>query len=129
MQFMSYRPDVRSIITSKNGGAEFLARVDRGELVTGEEMMQYFSARDQEVLLAKDATALLSFAASQIDPTTGQLFTGERLIQRAAQMHFGGAAIPIDGGMSDIQGKLNVKGYGEKVAASYQSAMQLMGCN
>jgi hypothetical protein len=129
MQFMSYRPDVRSIITSKNGGAKFLARVDRGELVTGEEMMQYFSVRDQEVLLAKDATALLSFAASQIDPITGQPFTGERLIQRAAQMHFGGTAIPIDGEMSDIQGKLNVKDYGKKAVASYQNAMQLMGCN
>ncbi|MBW4595414.1 MAG: hypothetical protein KME46_21540 [Brasilonema angustatum HA4187-MV1] len=129
MQFMSYRPDVRSIITSKNGGAEFLARVEKGELVTGEEMVQYISPSDQEELFAKDATTLLDLAASEIDPTTGQPFTGERLVQRAAQMHFGGSAISIDGGMSDIQGKLSVKGYGEKAAASYQGAMQLMGCS
>ncbi|WP_414588922.1 hypothetical protein [Scytonema sp. PCC 10023] len=129
MQFMSYRPDVRSLIASKPGGRQFIVRLDKGEQVTGSELMQYFSAREQEALFAKDTTALLSFAASQIDPTTGQPFTGKRLIERVAQMHFGGAGIPIDTEMSDIQGKLNVKSYGEKAAKSYQNVMQLMGCS
>lgn len=59
---------------------------------------------------------------------TGQFFTGKRLIERTAQMHFGGAAIPIDAAVSDVHGKFSVKGYGEKVAANYTQFLQSMGC-
>ena len=96
MQFMSYRPDVRKIIEGKSGGTKFLTRLDKGEEVTGEEMMQYFSPTEQQNLIASNTNRLLDTASKQIDPTTSKTFTGERLIERVGQMHFGGAIIPID---------------------------------
>lgn len=127
-QLMSYRQDVRSQISAKSGGKEFLAKVDSGAAVSGEEMLQYFPPADQKALFDADAKSLLDSAAEQIDPTTGQPFIGERLIQRAAQMYLAGLSIPIDAGVSDALGQLTVKSYGEKVASSYQQAFQAMGC-
>ncbi|MEO0687090.1 MAG: hypothetical protein AAFY76_19095, partial [Cyanobacteria bacterium J06649_11] len=101
MQFMSYRPDVRKMIQSKSGGTKFLTRLDKGEEVTGEEMMQYFSPTEQQNLIVSDTNQLLNNASKQIDPTTGKIFTGERLIERVGQMHFGGASIPIDSEISN----------------------------
>ncbi|GAB1542807.1 hypothetical protein NUACC21_54810 [Scytonema sp. NUACC21] len=127
-QFMSYRPDVRSLISSKPGGQEFLVKVDKGMTVSGEEMMMYFPPADQQALFKSEITNLLEKASQQIDPMTGQFFTGKRLIERAAQMHFGGAGIPIDAAVSDVHGKFTVKGYGEKAAASYTQLLQSNGC-
>lgn len=127
-QFMSYRKDVRSQILAKSGGQEFLAKVDSGAPISGQEMMQYFPPSDQEALFESDARGLLVRASGQIDPTKGQPFTGERLIQRAAQMHFAGPSIPIDARVSDANSKFTVKSYGEKAAANYQQALQALGC-
>jgi hypothetical protein len=128
MQFMSYRPDVRTIISSKAGGTEFLAKLDIGEKVTGEEMTQYFSPTEQQALIESDITKLLDSASKEIDPTSGKPFTGERLIERAAQMHFGGMGVPVDAAVSDVDGKISVKGYGEKTSAKYSQNLQSMGC-
>lgn len=128
MQFMSSRPDVRKIISSKSGGAEFLSKLDAGEKVTGEDMMQYFSPAEQQTLIEADITKLLNSASQQIDPTTEKPFTGERLIERAAQMNFAGVAIPVDAAVSDVDGKISVKGYGKKTSAKYFQSLQLMGC-
>jgi murein DD-endopeptidase MepM/ murein hydrolase activator NlpD len=46
---------------------------------------------------------------------------GDRLIERVAQMHFGGAYSKIDGGGSDALGRLSLKQYGEEAAKRYQS--------
>ncbi|MEP0879581.1 hypothetical protein NDA00_27780 [Funiculus sociatus GB2-M2] len=127
-QFMSYRPDVRSQILAKSGGKEFLARVDSGAPIGGQEMLIYFPPSEQKALFDSDATELLDRAGGQIDPTTGLPFTGDRLIQRVAQMHFGGSGIPIDASVSDTNGKLTVKTYGERAASNYQQALQELGC-
>ncbi|QLE59781.1 hypothetical protein [Nostoc sp. TCL26-01] len=128
MQFMSYRPDVRKIISSKSGGAEFLAKLDAGEQVTGEDMMQYFSPVEQQTLIEADITTLLNSTSQQIDPKTGKLFTGERLIERAAQMNFAGVNIPVDADVIDVNGKISVKGYGKRTSAKYFQSLRLMGC-
>lgn len=127
-QFMSYRSDVRSLISSKSGGQEFLALVDKGQAVSGEEMMMYFSPAEQQATFESDITKLLEKASQQIDPTTGQSFTKKRLIERAAQMHFGGAGISIDAAVSDVHGLFSVKGYGEKAVVNYTQALQSMEC-
>jgi hypothetical protein len=128
MQFMSYRPDVRKIISSKSGGTKFLSKLDAGEKVTGEDMMQYFSPAEQQTLIEADITNLLNRASQQIDPMTEKPFIGERLIERAAQMNFAGVGIPIDTAVSDVDGKISVRGYGNKTSAKYFQALQLMGC-
>lgn len=128
MQLMSYRPDVRRIITSKPGGTEFLAKLDKGEKITGEEMTQYFPPSEQQTLIASDVNQLLDSAQKQIDPTTGKTFTGERLIERTGQMYFAGASIPVDASISDVSGKSSVREYGSNVASQYSKSLQTMGC-
>lgn len=84
---------------------------------------------DQENLFRTEASNLIDRASLQIDPTTGQKFADERLIERVAQMHFGGVAIPIDNSARDIHNRFTVKSYGEKAAANYQRNLQRMGCS
>ena len=71
---------------------------------------------------------MINRASSEIDPQTGKPFTGQRLIERVGQMHFGGPAIPIDSAASDIHGGLTVRSYGQKVASTYQQATLASKC-
>jgi hypothetical protein len=128
MQFMSYRPQVRKIIESKSGGNRFLSKLDRGEEVTSEEMIQYFSPTEQQNLIASDTLELLDNASKQIDPNTGKAFTGERLIERAASMHFGGLGIPIDSEVSNANASDSVEEYGIASSDRYNEALKAMGC-
>ena len=121
-QFMSYRPDVRTSIESQPGGTEFLRSLDSGATPTPEQVTQYFPATEQERLFQEDSIRLIDTAMSQTDPTTGQPFTGERLIQRVAQMHFGGTAIPVDSGATDANG-MAVTAYGDAVLRNYNGAI------
>ncbi len=128
MQFMSYRPDVRKIISSKTGGSQFLSKLSAGEQVSGEEITQYFSPTEQQSLIASQTNNLLSTASQQIDPNTGKAFTGNRLIERAAQMQFAGASIPVDTPVNNVSGENSVKEYGEKNSAKYLKNLQSLGC-
>ena len=128
MQFMSYRPTVRKIIKSKSGGTKFLTRLDKGEEVTGEEMVQYFSPTEQQNLIASDTNRLLDKASKQIDPTTSKAFAGERLIERVGQMHFGGVNIPIDSEVSNVTESSSVNKHGITVIDEYRKAMEAMDC-
>jgi hypothetical protein len=128
MQFMSSNPDVRKIIVNKAGGQEFLSKLDSGEQITGEEMTQYFSPSEQQTLIESKLDNLLSTASQQIDPNTGKYFTGDRLIERAAQMQFAGVNVPIDSQPSNINDTITVKEYGEKVKTKYSHNLQSMNC-
>ncbi|AFY57298.1 hypothetical protein Riv7116_4888 [Rivularia sp. PCC 7116] len=128
MQFMSYRPTVRKIIKSKSGGTKFLTRLDKGEEVTGEEMVQYFSPTEQQNLIASDTNQLLDKASRQTDPTTSKAFTSERLIERVGQMHFGGVNIPIDSEVRNANESDSVKGHGIAVVDGYRKAVEAMDC-
>jgi hypothetical protein len=128
MQFMSSNPDVRRIISSKAGGEEFLAKLDSGENITGEEMTQYFSPSEQQTLIESQTNNLLSTASQQIDPTTGKNFTGNRLIERAAQMQLAGTNIAIDSQAINPSEINTVKEYGEKAKTKYTQNLQSMNC-
>ncbi|MBF2018467.1 MAG: hypothetical protein IGS23_25380 [Rivularia sp. T60_A2020_040] len=128
MKFMSYRPQVRKIIQNKSGGDKFLSKLDRGEEVTSEEIMQYFSPTEQQNLIASDTSQLLDNASKQIDPNTGKAFTGERLIERASQMHFGGLGIPIDSEVSNVNESDSIQEYGIASSDRYNEALKAMGC-
>jgi len=127
-QFMSYRDEVRSIVGSKRSGTDFLKDLDSGKAVSSDQLLQYFSPAEQQQLFNADSQRLITLASSQIDPTTGQPFTGERLIERVAQMHLGGAAVEIDSSATDINDK-SVKAYGESVAENYKQATAQLGCS
>ncbi|MGK7875384.1 MAG: hypothetical protein AB4426_19415 [Xenococcaceae cyanobacterium] len=120
-QLMSYRDDVRQSIGSVPGGVEFLARIDNGYQPTQAEVFQYFPPVAQDKVfqnsLARDVVA----TRQQIDPTTGQPFTGTRLVERVAQKHFGGVASKVDASYSNILGDYSLKSYGEQVRQIYNS--------
>jgi hypothetical protein len=120
-QLMSYREDVQAIILSKLGGKEFLAKVKSGQAVSSDEMLSYLSEAEQDKLFYADVTALLDKAASQTDPKTGKLFTGSRLVERIAQMHFGGTSAAIDGEATDVHSRFSVYSYGKEIANNYAS--------
>lgn len=128
MQLMSSNPDVRKIIANKASGQEFLTKLDSGEQITGEEMTQYFSPSEQQTLIESQLDSLLSTASQQIDPTTGKNFTGDRLIERAAQMQFAGTNIVIDSQAINPSDVKTVKEYGEKAKTKYTQNLQSMNC-
>jgi hypothetical protein len=111
-QYMSYRADVRAMIRQRSGGAAFLGKMDAGVGVSGAEIERVFPAASQDQLFRADQT-------QNIRQAMREGFSGERLIERVGQIHFGGPGAPIDGGASDIHGRLTLKTYGQELRAQY----------
>jgi hypothetical protein len=116
-QYMSYRSDVRAMIRQRSGGSAFLAQVDAGERVSGAEVERVFPGAAQDQLFRADQTRNIRQAMQEG-------FSGERLIERVGQIHFGGPGAPIDGGASDIHGRLTLKTYGQELRAQYVRHVQ-----
>ncbi len=117
-QYMSYRTDVRAAIRKQSGGAAFLAKVDSGAAIGGAEMERFLPSTQQDALFKADQTRNIRQAQQEG-------FSGGRLIERVGQIHFGGPGAPIDGGASDIHGRLTLKTYGQELRASYERAARL----
>ncbi|KPQ32867.1 MAG: putative metalloendopeptidase [Phormidesmis priestleyi Ana] len=111
-QYMSYRADVRQIIQAKPGGAAFLKRADIGAAISSAELEQFFTPADQDSLFKADQTR-------NIEQAISEGFTGSRIVERIGQIHYGGAAAPIDGNWADVHGRLTLKTYGEELAENY----------
>lgn len=132
-QYMTFRSDVRAIIAKHPGGEDFLRRADVNNNSSGyiaaldRELPNYFTQADQDALFKQDQASNIRIAMSQIDPTTQRPFTGTRLIERLGQIHFGGSNAAIDGGGSDIHGRLSIYSYGKELSKNYQAALQKMG--
>jgi hypothetical protein len=117
---MSYRADVRASIQRQFGGTAFLAKVDSGVAVNSAEVERFLPASSQDHLFKADQTR-------NIQQALQEGFSGRRLVERVGQIHFGGASAPIDGGASDIHGRLTLKTYGEELADQYQQALPAVG--
>jgi murein DD-endopeptidase MepM/ murein hydrolase activator NlpD len=127
-QFMSYNEYATGLIAAKPNGQDFLEQVSRGYEPTQAELMQYFPPEDQNRAFNSSLSSAIERASQEIDPTTGQFFTGDRLIERVAQMHFGGPYSPIDGNSSDTLGSLSLTDYGRQTAARYRSSNTTLRC-
>lgn len=132
-QYMTFRSDVRTIIAKHPGGSDFLSRADINDnsstyiAALERELPNYFTQSDQDALFKQDQANNIRVAMKQIDPTTNQPFRGMRLIERLGQIHFGGANSEIDGGGSDIHGRLSIYSYGKELAQNYQVALRKKG--
>lgn len=133
-QYMTFRNDVRAIIQKRPGGADFLSRADVNNnsqsyrAALERELPQYFTQADQDALFKQDQRNNIRTAMQQIDPKTGQPFTGTRLVERLGQIHFGGSDPQlIDSGASDIHGRLSMYSYGKELARNYQLALRKKG--
>ncbi|MBD2666931.1 M23 family peptidase [Richelia sinica FACHB-800] len=120
-QFMSYNPYAVQLIAAKTGGEQFLSRVKQGYQPTEAELFEFFPPADQDKAFMADIANKIQATQSEIDPTTGQLFTGERLIERVAQKHFGGDNSKVDASSSDAFGRLSLKDYGRTALALYSN--------
>jgi murein DD-endopeptidase MepM/ murein hydrolase activator NlpD len=121
-QFMSYNPYAVQAIARKSGGQGFLDRLGRGYQPTQAELFQYFPPADQDRAFMADLANKIQVTRGQIDPTTGQPFVGDRLIERVAQKHFGGDYSRVDGGGSDALGRLSLRDYGRATLTRYRSS-------
>ncbi|MBX9252395.1 M23 family peptidase [Desmonostoc muscorum CCALA 125] len=118
-QFMSYNPYAVQLIAAKPGGQEFLSQVEQGHQPTEAELFEFFPPADQDRAFMADMANKIQVTQEQIDPATGEPFTGDRLIERVAQKHFGGDYSKVDGNGSDALGRLSLKDYGKTALASY----------
>lgn len=121
-QFMSYNPYAVQLIAAKPGGQKFLSQVEQGHQPTEAELFKFFPPADQDRAFMADMAKKIQVTQEQIDPATGQPFTGERLIERVAQKHFGGDYSKVDGNGSDALGRLSLKDYGKTALASYRNS-------
>ncbi|MDZ8226539.1 M23 family peptidase [Nostoc sp. ChiVER01] len=121
-QFMSYNPYAVQLIAAKPGGQEFLSQVEQGHQPTEAELFEFFPPADQDRAFMADMANKIQVTQEQIDPATGEPFTGERLIERVAQKHFGGDYSKVDGNGSDALGRLSLKDYGKTALASYRNS-------
>jgi hypothetical protein len=120
-QFMSYNPYAVKSIIVKSGGGEFLNRVGRGYAPTEAELFQFFPPDDQDRAFIADMANKIQVTQTEVDPTTGQDFTGGRLIERVAQKYFGGDYSKVDSDSSDVFGRLSLKDYGKNALAFYNN--------
>ncbi len=114
-QYMTYRADVRAVIRNRDGGASFLAKLDSGAAVSQAEVERLFPPSAQDGIFKADQ-------GRNIQQAQREGFTGGRLIERVGQIHFGGAGAPIDGGASDVHGRLTLKSYGQELRRNYEQA-------
>lgn len=120
-QFMSYNPYAAQLIAAKPGGQGFLNRIEQGYQPTEAELFQFFPPADQDRAFMADLANKIQVTQGQIDPTTGQPFTGDRLLERVAQKHFGGDYSRVDGGGSDALGRLSLRDYGRAAVTRYRN--------
>ena len=111
-QYMTYRSDVRAIISAKAGGDAFLRKADAGGGISGAEVEQFFTSAEQDALFKEDQTR-------NIQQAIDEGFSGSRVIERIGQIHYGGSGAPIDGNWADVHGRLTLKTYGEELAENY----------
>ncbi|MEH1965304.1 M23 family peptidase [Nostoc sp.] len=121
-QFMSYNPYAVQLIAAKPGGQKFLSQVQQGHQPTEAELFEFFPQADQDKAFMADMANKIQVTQQQIDPVTGEPFTGDRLIERVAQKHFGGDYSKVDGNGSDALGRLSLKDYGKTALASYRNS-------
>ena len=119
-QFMSYNEYAASSISSKPEGEQFLAKLQGGYQPTPTELFQFFPPADQEAVFAQSLASKLNATSQEKDPTTGSFFSGDRLIERVAQKHFGGDYSKVDGGATDTFGRLTLLSYGQDVLRRYR---------
>ncbi|MEG3918518.1 M23 family metallopeptidase [Microcoleus sp. T3_A4] len=119
-QFMSYNEYAASSISSKPEGEQFLAKLQGGYQPTQAELFQFFPPADQEAVFAQTIASKLNATSQEKDPTTGSFFSGDRLIERVAQKHFGGDYSKVDGSSTDTFGRLTLLSYGQDVLKRYR---------
>lgn len=116
--FLSYAPIVVKEVGAMEGGTDWLNRLSKLQEVSQEEMQSYFPPALQEELLLSVLKEKLAQAQQEIDPQTGELLTGERLLERVASKYAFGDAVLIDGAAKGNDSE-TIQSFGKKVKDNY----------
>ena len=111
-----------------SSGANLDALISALSDVDNNKETQDFSSTEQQSSIFTETSNLLSITSQQTDPSTGKPFSGDRLIERASQMHFAGVNIPIDSQIRDVSKGMTVFEYGDKTKNEYKQNLKSMNC-
>lgn len=120
-QIWSNAPAVVAVISQKPNGEAWLKSISEGKVPTQDELAMYFPPADQEALFRQSIVAKVETAAAEADPTTGQPYMGDRLVQRVAQMYSGGDESSIDD--SNSTQHLSLLAYSLQVKRLYEQQL------
>ncbi|MEO0704155.1 MAG: M23 family metallopeptidase [Cyanobacteria bacterium J06649_5] len=120
-QMMSYLPEVEAEVWQVQGGRDWLDRINDGYEPSVAEINTYFPKDAQERAFDVEIHQLFETAQRKVDPQTGQLFEGDRLVERVTQTWFSGENGKVDDKGSDDLGRLSVYEYGVESRKYYNS--------
>jgi hypothetical protein len=124
----STHPKVVEAISQKAGGEAFLENLIKPGHPTPTELKTFFPIAEQDAVMREIIGDAASQASKEIDPTTGKLFCGDRLIQRTAQILAGGIFAEIDSPVTNANGTLTVQDFGRDVQAYYSTSGGITEC-
>jgi hypothetical protein len=128
-QTMSYKESVQAAVGQKAGGTLWLESVRNGHVPTEQEIMTFYPPEMQEQVYQTEIQQLTQLATQETDPTTGQTFKGDRLVERVAQMWYAGPNSTIDSQRTDSHRRLTTSEYGIEARQYYSSvAGKTVGC-
>ena len=120
-QMMSYMPEVEAEVWQVQGGGDWLDRINDGYEPSAAEINTYFPKEAQERAFDEEVHQLFETAQRKADPQTGQLFEGDRLVERVTQTWFAGPNSKVDDKGTDSLGRLSVYEYGVESRKYYNS--------
>lgn len=110
-QYMTYREEVRALIRPKPGGAEFLAKGDRGDKPSVAEMRRLFPPEEQDRLFKVDQEQLIKKAMAEG-------YEGDALLARVGELHTGGRGARPG----------SHEGYGRRLVSAYKEKLEDSDC-
>ncbi|NJM99486.1 MAG: hypothetical protein HC800_22190 [Phormidesmis sp. RL_2_1] len=120
-QMMSYLPEVEAEVWKVQGGRDWLDRINDGYEPSVAEINTYFPKDAQERAFDVEIHQLFETAQRKVDPQSGKLFEGDRLVERVTQTWFSGENGKVDDKGSDDLGRLSVYEYGVESRKYYNS--------
>lgn len=121
-QYMSYRSDIQQVLRGRPGGSNLLekARI-KGATITAQELLEVFPPDIQNTVFRQDQTYMIDLALSRG-------YTGDRLLEVLAQMHFRGPGV-LDSSALDSKSSTNgdslgttMYDYGQRFRHYYREA-------
>jgi hypothetical protein len=127
-KFSSNSDNIRSAIAAKQGGNEFLRRLDKGDKVSGDELLHFLPTYDQKKLLSNSLSLIVEVAFNQTSLAQIPLTT-KNVVQRVGEIYFSGSGSKINSNVQNLKG-ISAFSYGSDVAKYYESNEYLVdSCN
>jgi hypothetical protein len=127
-KFNSNDDTTRQAIAAKLGGDEFLNRLDKGDKVSGDELLHFLPPYDQKKLMNDSLSPIVEVAFNQTSLAQIPLTT-KNLVERIGQIYFSGSDSKINSTVQNFKG-VSALNYGSDVAKYYESNESKVGsCN